>query len=173
MSAPGSVSVPGPVCRTGGPGHNSGDESWGLSTPLASTPRLSCSGLGPCLPLLGLGSLLRLAPTLLPTSSVLPSTRSWRQRHPFNLLPRRQHGYAGRLSQHHGGRWGGGPLSLVFFCPYFLGIWVCVWGRGGPKQPCLPGSEVTSAQLEASNSHTKDRTLRSWSWWVFVLGAII
>lgn len=55
-----------------------------------------------------------------------------------------------------------------------LGLSQGSWGGGGgPEHPCLLGSEVTSVQLEASSSHAKDRILSSWSWWVFVLGAII
>lgn len=109
--------------------HNSRDGSWGLSTP---PTRPSSSGPGPqaCSGGQDLGHAFpcwawALSSVWLPLCSpptLLPSTCSWRQRHPFNLLPRRQHGYAGRLSQQHGGRRGGGPFSLVFSCPYLLGI---------------------------------------------------
>lgn len=109
-------------------------------------------------------SFLCLAFTLLPTqlSSLQQNVHSW-QPHLFNLLPRKQDGWAGLLSQHRGGKQDSGPQLRVFL-PVFLGklVWETVLN-------CLsfPRLEITSAQLAALNSQAEARALSSCSraWW--------
>lgn len=163
------LAVPSPICRAGGPACF-GNGAWGreLRTLLSQSPAAlgQAHGLPLAMPSLAGPwlSFLCLAFTLLPTqlSSLQQNVHSW-QPHLFNLLPRKQDGWAGLLSQHHGGKQDSGPQLRVFL-PVFLGklVWETVLN-------CLslPRLEITSAQLAALNSQAEARALSSCSraWW--------